>query len=307
MSRMADPIGLLSKSLSPEDKRHLICPICSATAKPDLAAWHALSLDAAPKSHMTLKCSGCGLRWLDPFPSPQEYASLYDEEYYGSVMGVESSYSEQKTELRACYERIVQRFRALGIRDGLLDIGCGTGDFLTAAVAGHIQCRGIELSRHATDVATSRGHEVWHGSLEELQLPPGMFNAAHCSHVLEHVTDAHDFLEHVRAVLKPGSPVYFEVPLQFDCILDRYRAFTDQRRQFSVFSIHHNYFFSPRAMRNILGQHGFEVISLRTHLPCRRKLRPAGIQKWLLQLSLWLADRVALSGDVIAVWARTAR
>ena len=222
-------------------------------------------------------------------------------------MGVGSSYSQQKMELRACYDRIVQRFRRLGIRDGLLDIGCGTGDFLTAAVEGNIRCTGIEVSRHATEVATSRGHEVWHGSLEELQIGTEMFKAAYCSHVLEHVTDAHNFLEHLRVVLRKGAPVYFEVPLQFDCVLDRYRALTKQRSQFSVFSIHHNYFFTPRAMRELLDQHGFETISLRTHLPCRRRLRPPGIRKWLLQSTLWLADRVALSGDVIAVWARIAK
>lgn len=304
---MVDPVESPSSSLAAAHKDPLICPICSTAATQDVVAWRALCLDEAPKTHMVMKCTNCGLRWLDPFPSPLEYEALYREEYYGSVTGVDPSYSEQKIELRACYDRIARHFKELGVREGLLDIGCGTGDFLTAAVRAKIKCQGIEVSRHAADIATSRGHEVWHGSLEELGLPSATFSAVHCGHVLEHVPDAHQFLAQVRAVLKPGAPVYFEVPLQFDGVLDRYRATTKHRGQFSVFSIHHNYFFTPRAMRELLDQHGFETISLRTHLPCRRRLRPPGIRKWLLQSTLWLADRVALSGDVIAVWARIAK
>jgi 2-polyprenyl-3-methyl-5-hydroxy-6-metoxy-1,4-benzoquinol methylase len=298
------PPGSNSQNEAPNTS--INCPVCRSLASSDLAAWKALALAKAPRTYTVMRCPRCRLRWLDPFPTEEDYQDIYNTDYYDSPQGEGASYAQEKEELVLCYANIADRFKQLGITQELLDVGCGTGEFLTVAKAAGIRCSGIEPSNHAATVATSRGHIVWHGSIEDTPAQPSSVEAAHCSHVLEHVPDVHDFLERLASLLVPGAPVYLEVPLQFDGILDRLQKGFRKRRHFTVHSIHHHYFFTPDSLRRVLREHGFEIMNLTTFLPCRRAKRPSGPRKWALQSFLWMADRLSQSGDVISVWARRA-
>jgi 2-polyprenyl-3-methyl-5-hydroxy-6-metoxy-1,4-benzoquinol methylase len=298
------PPGSSSQTKTQGNSRN--CPVCRSLASPDRAVWEALALAHAPRTYTVMRCPCCRLRWLDPFPTEKDYQAIYNTDYYESPQGDGVSYAQEKEELSLCYTNIANRFKELGISQKLLDIGCGTGEFLTAAKATGIRCSGIEPSNHAATVATSRGHTVWHGSIEDVPAQPSSVEAAHCSHVLEHVPDAHRFLERLANLLVPGAPVYLEVPLQFDGILDRLQKLRWKRMQFTVHSIHHHFFFTPDSLTRLLREHGFEIMGLTTFVPCRRFKRPSGPRKWALQSFLWMADRLSHSGDVISVWARRA-
>ncbi len=285
--------------------RESICPICGSSARPDHRAWRLLALDRSPQSRSVMSCNECGLRWLFPYTLPDEYQSLYRKDYYESELG-DLSYRSEKQELALCYQLNAQRFRSLGITDRLLDVGCGTGDFLYSAAQAGISGAGIEPSRYAVQEATSRGLQVTLGTLTDLLGKGTSFAAAHCSHVLEHVPDAHDFLNQLHSLLVPGAPIYIEVPIQFDGVLDRIHQLSGRRATYSEHSIHHHYFFTPSALNRLLDTHGFTVASLTTFMPCRRALRKSSWKKWLLQSLLWIADRTLQRGDVISVWARRA-
>lgn len=297
-----------SESQGRDDHRGLSvsgCPVCGGQASPDLRARAFLGLTDVDHPCSVQRCVVCGTRWLDPFPAPVG-AQLYDRAYYESPEEGHL-YSQQARQLMPLYAERARRFRALGVTGGLLDVGCGTGEFLLAAREVGIAGQGVELSSYAAGVAEAAGLQVWHGDLDSLPAAPGSFAALHCSHVLEHVLDAHAFLSRVHTLLQPGAPVYFEVPLQFDGVLERIEAMRGRNCAYSAYSIHHHYFFTPRSMRALLTDRGFQVEALTTFLPARRAGRAAGVRKWALQSLLWAADRLASAGDVIAVWGRRAR
>lgn len=280
------------------------CPICASTSKPDPQAHAQLSLHAAPKKYTITRCTGCGFRWMTPYPVPSDYQMIYGHNYYESEQEGGFSYRSDKQELIPCYAEIIDRFRTFAIRERLLDIGCGTGDFLTAAHQGGISGEGVEPSEYAANIAKEKMLSVTQGLLSDIVKSQKVFAAAHCSHVLEHVPDAHTFMAELNSVLEPGAPLYIEVPLQIDGILDWMNRLRQQHRKYSDFSIHHHYFFTPDALLRLLNTHGFEVISLTTFLPCRRTRRRTTMRKLALQSLLWAADRLGQRGDVISVWAR---
>ncbi len=283
------------------------CPICSSTARQDQKSYLELALNQAPKPYEIFHCKGCGLRWMSPHPTPDDYQTIYDSSYYESEQEMGGSYREEKLELLPCYSNLAKRFQSFGITSKLLDIGCGTGDFLISAQEHGISGTGVEPSRHACQQAAAAGLTVHEGTLSDLSPDNGPYAAVHCSHVLEHVPDAHAFIEQIKDITQPGAPVYIEVPIQFDGLLDMINRLRRQQRRYSDHSIHHHYFFTPKAIKQLLTAHGFEIISLTTFLPCRRALRKSGLRKWLLQSLLWMADHIKQRGDVISVWARRER
>jgi len=241
---------------------------------------------------------------MTPYPDPRDYKTFYDKDYYETQKMIGLSYPDEKQQLSPCYANISQRFLSYGITDRLLDIGCGTGEFLVSVQEHGIKGEGVEPSSYAAKIAREKGLSVTHGLLSDVATNTKLYAAAHCSHVLEHVPDAHTFLNQMREILEPGAPLYIEVPIQFDGVLDRINRLRGQQRNFSDFSIHHHYFFTPSAISQLLHMHDFEVLSLTTFLTCRRMQRGAGLRKWAIQSLLWLADRLGQRGDVISVWAR---
>lgn len=281
-----------------------VCPVCNCPARIDTRAHAELALDSAPKRYDVLRCDGCGLRWMSPYPTEVDNQTIYDHDYYESRQEAGFSYRAEKEELLPCYLGIASRFRAMGVEGRLLDVGCGTGDFLDAARARGLSGDGVEPSEYAAEQARAKGFSVHQGVLCDLFPIPEGYAAAHCNHVLEHVPDVNQFMSELRSALLPGAPLYLEVPLQFDGILDIVHRVRSRRRAYSYRSIHHHYFFTPVAVKRLLAAHGFEIVSLTTFMPCRRSRRKPGLRKWGLQTLLWAADRLARRGDVISVWAR---
>lgn len=279
------------------------CPICASQASPDPRAHADLALDKAPNTYIIWRCTGCGLRWMFPHTTPDDYQTIYDHDYYESRQEGGFTYRAEKQELFPCYASIAEHFLSIGIKDRLLDIGCGTGDFLLTAKKFGISGEGIEPSAYAAQKARENGLSVQQGVLSDLPATK-IYAAACCSHVLEHVPDANSFMEKLKSILEPDAPLYIEVPIQFDGLLDHINRLRGQRRNYSDFSIHHHYFFTPDALKRLLQAHGFDVVSLATFLPCRRAQRPPRPRKWVLQTLLWVGDRLGQRGDVISAWVR---
>lgn len=292
----------MDKNISDQTLKN--CPVCGSDYHEDISAWQQLALNQAQGAYKVYRCNSCKLRWLTPFGQGDSNIEIYDEDYYEAEFAEGCSYRDEKNQLVCCYENVVRGLKNNGISDRLLDIGCGTGDFLNVSKNNGIHCQGIEPSEYASQIAISRGHKVWQGTLDDFPYIENTFSAAHCSHVLEHVPDLHIFLEKLRTILEPGAPLYIEVPLQFDGILDRINSIAGRSRAFSTHSIHHHYFFNANSLRQALTQHGFNILSLTTHLPCRRQNRTQNFRTLALQSLLWTADKFANAGDVISVWAR---
>jgi SAM-dependent methyltransferase len=94
----------------------------------------------------------------------------------------------------------------------LLDIGCGSGDFLLQAKQMGWQTLGIDLDSRACEVAQSKGLTVINAGVEQLGKLDEKFDCLFCSHILEHTYDPIQFLMLMKSVLKPDGTILLSLP-----------------------------------------------------------------------------------------------
>ena len=140
----------------------------------------------------------------------------------------------------------------------LLDIGCGTGNFLTAARETGYEVSGTELDRNAARFAKERVGlpRVFPLSISEFveQHAEKKFDVVTFFEVLEHQAAPVEFIENVKACLRPRGYVALSVP-------NRERWLTGP----DVLDYPPNHFlrWNCRALTSLLTAHGFEILSVR--------------------------------------------
>jgi SAM-dependent methyltransferase len=99
----------------------------------------------------------------------------------------------------------------------VLDVGCGSGPFLSFARGqGWQDLTGLELSPVAAAAArASSGARVLEQGLEEADLPPGHFAVVAFWDVLEHLPEPRRALQRAAALLRPGGLVAISTPNRF--------------------------------------------------------------------------------------------
>lgn len=112
--------------------------------------------------------------------------------------------------------------------DKLLDIGCGTGYFLSKAKSIAKDLYGVDPATYET----TRFNDIVNGTIEDIPLESDTFDCVTCLDVLEHIKDPTLGLNEIKRVLKPGGIAVITVPAcQFlygphDLANDHYRRFS---------------------------------------------------------------------------------
>ena len=181
------------------------CPVCALPKRTRIGLRGDRPISDLPKlkslstSEITLgiwDCKDCRHIYVDPCPSQEKLFELYEQQ--------SSVYFEhlQSADLTSFFELLNQNSSAKGF---LLDIGCGNGRILEAAV-GWIDV-GVEPVASFTANASQFG-KVY----PSLNAVTGTFNAISIMAVLEHVVDPISLLKKAFGKAKPGSLLIIEVP-----------------------------------------------------------------------------------------------
>jgi 2-polyprenyl-3-methyl-5-hydroxy-6-metoxy-1,4-benzoquinol methylase len=187
------------------------CPICGGRAfTPSLAPTdHTVS----KKQFQLTDCTACGARFTNPRPTPAEIGKYYASEDYISHTNTS----------RGLQDRIYQWVRKRAIRNkhqliaqhhpqgSILDVGCGTGEFLGFLKSKGYQTQGVEPSLTAREQAI-RNHAL--EIMPELDQVAAheQFNVITLWHVLEHVHDVRETLRKLHARLQTGGSLVIAVP-----------------------------------------------------------------------------------------------
>jgi len=263
-----------------------------------------MSFLGLPEGLGIVECTRCGLTFMSPRPTQEEYIRFYETAGIYSV----DSYSQRAERRTEFYHRrlgaIERERRAKG---KFLEIGCATGAFLHLAQEAGWRVTGTELSKRLREHAMQRlGLDVRCGpSLAACGFPSGEFDVIYSAHVFEHLLDPMATLVEVRRIIKPSGLLVLEVPYQFHSLRDRLRrrlialtGRTGQGRFYSpVFSaVHHVYFFSPRTLSAMVNKAGFSVLRMRTYEKHHRQVigdAPLG--------GYWLAEWMHRTGAVFGI------
>jgi SAM-dependent methyltransferase len=170
-------------------------------------------------------------------------ASRYDDELWELV----------PDEPREAPSHLREFVRSLGRAERALDLGCGDGALTAELDAAELTA--ADVSRVALERAGRRlGPDVRLAELEpDAPLPfgDGEFDLVLCAETIEHVRDLQLLLSEVRRVLRPGGRLALSTPAS--------RAVMRPPHPLSP----HLRFLTRRSLRELLGELGFELRSLK--------------------------------------------
>ncbi len=170
-----------------------------------------------------LCCPGCTQVFLHPLPSADEIRKMFSQLYTsgeGSVPELANYYSDcfedrPSNPLVQLYEKWLDRLEALRAPGSLLDVGCGTGLFLSVARRRGWDPFGIDDSIEATKHAREHfGLDVWVGDFSEFQAAGRCFDAITGWDIVEHSRDPVGLLRAMRACLAPAGILALSTPNQ---------------------------------------------------------------------------------------------
>lgn len=145
-------------------------------------------------------------------PVPTDLNKYYQSEDYISHTDAKRSLFERIYHLVKQYtlsqkERLILSYTKK--KGNLLDIGAGTGDFLSFAKNKNWKVVGIEPSQKAKALAQKKGVSFVENTSD---LSDNSFNVITMWHVLEHVEDLDKQLSELKRISKPGGIIVIAVP-----------------------------------------------------------------------------------------------
>ena len=94
----------------------------------------------------------------------------------------------------------------------LLDVGCGTGDFLQIAQQNNWSVSGIEPNEPARSIANKKTNNSVFEIEQLLKFEPNSFDVITLWHVLEHLPNLEDHIRVFKKLLKPNGTLIIAVP-----------------------------------------------------------------------------------------------
>lgn len=230
------------------------CPVCQKTEFRNRLVVEDYTV--SHESFAIVQCAGCGFQFTNPRPTASEIGKYYESDAYVSHNSTAGGLVNQAYKLARVFtmRRKVKLLNKLAPRRGkLLDYGCGTGHFLSAAKSAGWQVSGFEPNARARAEASTRleqpvGEEV----LEAL--PAGSFDAITLWHVLEHVHTLNETLAQLVSLLKPDGVLLIAVPNVESLDAQHYRE------QWAAYDVpRHLYHFAPKSMAQLLKKHKMAI------------------------------------------------
>jgi len=204
-----------------------------------------------------VKCTNCGLIYLNPQPEPEELSRHYPEDY-------EPYNPKENPIVRWVKKEIVKSdirgiHKLIGERGEILEIGCASGEYLVALRdRGGFKVKGVELSPYAAKKAGEKGLDVSVGTLEEAGFGDESFDLIVARHVLEHLPDPCATLFEMGRILKPGGKFLAIIP---NAATFERAIFKDAWCGYEV--PRHLFLFSGTILKEMLEKTRFELLSLR--------------------------------------------
>jgi 2-polyprenyl-3-methyl-5-hydroxy-6-metoxy-1,4-benzoquinol methylase len=213
-----------------------------------------------------VKCSSCGLVYVDAVAYEEGNGHIYTEEYYhneglarfdsGKFYGY-SNYIEDEENIRLTFCKRLNTIENLtNGRGRLLDIGCAMGFLLDEARKRGWKVVGTEVSSYSVTYAREKLNlEVYLGKLKELNFPTQFFDVVTMWDVIEHVASPLEELYEVHRILKPGGLISIITP-DVDSL---FAKFLHKRWEEFQRVKEHLYFFSKKTLKNMLEKVGFKI------------------------------------------------
>ena len=232
------------------------CPVCGGRNINPLLTIKDYSVSG--EEFVIWQCTDCSLRFTQDAPDENSIGPFYKSADYISHTNTDKGF------INKAYQKVrnytLQQKASLIIDEtkmatgSILDLGSGIGAFLDVMKAKGWQVKGIEPDEDARNQAkTLFGLNIEEPAVLN-KLQDASFDAITLWHVLEHVHQLHDYIEHLKRLLKPGGKLFIAVPNYQSRDSEIYRS------HWAAYDVpRHLYHFSPKSIEHLMQKHRLKV------------------------------------------------
>ncbi len=239
------------------------CPVCqSEKIGPVLSA---KDYTVSQEAFSIWACQNCQLRFTQSVPVESNIGRYYQSEEYVSHSNTNKGLINRLYQWVRNYT-LKQKRKLVETVTGkaggtILDIGCGTGEFLGTMKRAGWDTLGLEPDEGARTMAAQQQDVTVREPDHLFAMNGPQFDVISMWHVLEHVHRLHENLQQIRSLIHPRGVLLIAVPNYQSGDAEHYG------KEWAAYDVpRHLYHFSAPNMKALLGQHGFEVKELR-HMP----------------------------------------
>lgn len=263
------------------------CPLCGGkqTSHFMIIKDHFLTKDSFNITY----CETCSLKYTNPRPTIESVSDYYESDEYlshyrkkgviGNLYTLIKNYSIKKK-----YD-LIRKKKPEG---RLLDIGCGTGDFMKYGNKLKFETFGIEPSEHARSYAINENKLTVVDSLKTFKSKQKM-DVITMWHSLEHVHDLKEVFNFITDNIKSAGRVYVALPNYSSYDAKKYKEF------WAAWDLpRHIFHFNQESMKYLANKMGYRIrlivplpfdayyISLMSHYyqTGKKSLKESAINGW---------------------------
>ena len=233
------------------------CPIC----KSDQTTLFLTCIDhtVSRETFSIVQCNSCGFKFTNPRPEEDKLGAYYKSEDYVSHSNtkkgfINSTYQSVRKYTLLKKLELISKYYKTG---KILDIGCGTGEFLNTCKSAKWETFGIEPDPDARKMAKDNfGLDVREES-EINNLSNEGFDIISMWHVLEHVPRLNERIEDLKRLIKPDGVIIIAVP---NCNSLDAKIYGENWAAYDV--PRHLYHFTPKDIELVFKNHGLKMFKV---------------------------------------------
>lgn len=273
------------------------CPVCQHEESKRLHRLNKGKLEV---------CDVCHVVFFTPMPTQQELSAFYNDGYHDNFSQsrmaggsfAEIRYQSLEKLLTAHAPSLINRPNR-----SILDVGCGTGDFLYAAKRAKWNITGTELAQNAAQKANQKlDNSVLEGDILSLDLPIDSYDLVTSYHVIEHLLDPVGMLQRCYQLLSSQGVLFVETP-NISSLGARIRG----SKWSHIIPPEHIVYFSPDSLRYALQKAGFDRIVVVSSSPqaIESIQNWPGLAKRMIRILYDLAPKVGMGAALQAIAFKT--
>lgn len=190
-----------------------------------------------------------------PQPSLDTLGSYYESEDYISHTDAGVSLVDRLYQIVKKYtlQKKIKLVKNISKGSSILDVGCGTGDFLRVCQTNNFKVVGVEPNAKAKQLAISKLDAETKIVEDLFELQQEQFDVITLWHVLEHVPDLESYIEKLRSLLSPDGILVIAVPNYKSFDAKHYKMF------WAAYDVpRHLWHFSKDSVKNLFKTENFE-------------------------------------------------
>jgi SAM-dependent methyltransferase len=202
------------------------------------------------------ECEGCGFKFINPRPDEGEIGRYYQSEEYISHDSQSGNLISRIYKIARVFS-IKRKYKIVAEHSQagkILDIGCGTGEFLHYCRSRGFAVEGVEPNSKASVYAQKINGISVTSKVADLFSTNRSFSCITMWHVLEHIHRLNETLDMVKDLLHPDGLLIIAVPNSNSWDAQKFGKF------WAAYDVpRHLYHFNEAIFIHLMSNHGFEI------------------------------------------------